>query len=70
MLRHSSPIIHRQQHAKLLIINWKILSLACCQNSSEFPYQNFDNTQVKLFPNFTRHHSITNKNLSVSDCDS
>ena len=37
-----------------------------CQNFSEFLspgrdpgiYQNIDNTRVKLFPNFTRHHSI------------
>ena len=39
----------------------KIISRVFCQNSDNFPrllgegnYQNFDKTQVKLFPNFTR----------------
>ena len=38
----------------------KISSRACCQNSYNFPdplgvvnYENFDRTQVKIFPNFT-----------------
>ena len=30
-----------------------------CERKGEGNYWNFDKTQVKLFPNFTRHHLIT-----------
>ena len=42
-----------------------MISLAFCQNSSNLSYKNFDKTQVKLFPDFTRHHFITCTKLSA-----
>ena len=42
-----------------------MISLAFCQNSSNLSYKNFDKTQVKLFPDFTRHHFITRTKLSA-----